>query len=289
MDRTLADPLVGAVLEGRYRIRGRIAHGGMATVYDAVDERLERTVAVKVAQPGFAGDPLFVERFLREAKAAAALNHPNVVAVYDQGHHHGLAFLVMEQVRGRTLRDVLSERGRFSVAQAVTVMESVLDALSAAHRYGLVHRDVKPENVLVGLDGQVKVADFGLARAAEGPQSNATRDVVMGTIAYVSPELITSGTADTRSDVYSAGIMLFEMLTGAVPYAGASAVNVAFQHVRSDVPPPSTRAPGVPAQLDELVGRATRRDPGARPPDAGAFLAELRHVRADLGLAAARV
>ncbi|WP_035868474.1 Stk1 family PASTA domain-containing Ser/Thr kinase [Cryptosporangium arvum] len=283
MDRTLADPMVGSVLEGRYRIRGRIARGGMATVYDAVDERLERTVAVKVMHPGYASDPAFVHRFIQEARSAAALSHPHVVAVYDQGVHEGLAFLVMEQVQGRTLRDVLTARGRLPASDALAILDPVLDALAAAHRAGMVHRDVKPENVLIGSDGRaVKVADFGLARAVASVGPTSTRGVVMGTVAYVSPEQITYGQASTRSDVYSAGIMLFEMLTGSVPYGGDSSVNIAFQHVHADVPPPSSRAPLVPPAIDELAMRATRRDPNARPDDAGAFLDELRVVRDEL-------
>ncbi|WP_073252642.1 Stk1 family PASTA domain-containing Ser/Thr kinase [Cryptosporangium aurantiacum] len=283
MDRTLADPLVGTVLEGRYRIRGRIARGGMATVYDAVDERLERTVAVKIMHPGYAADPSFVHRFIQEARSAAALSHPHVVAVYDQGVHEGLAFLVMEQVQGRTLREVLAARGRLPAADALAILDPVLDALAAAHRHGMVHRDVKPENVLIGADGRaVKVADFGLARAVASVGPTSTRGVVMGTVAYVSPEQITYGQASTRSDVYSAGIMLFEMLTGSVPYGGDSSVNIAFQHVHADVPAPSSRAPLVPPALDELTMRATRRDPNARPADAGAFLEELRAVRDEI-------
>ncbi|MFI5957034.1 Stk1 family PASTA domain-containing Ser/Thr kinase [Cryptosporangium sp. NPDC051539] len=283
MDRTLADPMVGAVLEGRYRIRGRIARGGMATVYDAMDERLERTVAVKIMHPGYAADPAFVHRFIQEARSAAALSHPHVVAVYDQGVHEGLAFLVMEQVQGRTLRELLVARGRLPAAEALAIIDPVLDALAAAHRHGMIHRDVKPENVLIGNDGRaVKVADFGLARAVASVGPTSTRGVVMGTVAYVSPEQITYGQASTRSDVYSAGIMLFEMLTGSVPYGGDSSVNIAFQHVHADVPAPSTRTPMVPPSLDELSVRATRRDPNARPADAGAFLDELRVVRDEL-------
>lgn len=256
----------------------------MATVYDAVDERLERTVAVKVMHPSYAADPLFIDRFIREAKSTARLNHPNVVAVFDQGSHDGLAFLVMEQVAGHTLRDLMTERGRLSIAESVSVLESVLDALAAAHRSGLVHRDVKPENVLIGADGVVKVADFGLARAVESSKHTATGGVVMGTVAYVSPEQIITGQADPRSDVYSTGIMFFEMLTGTVPFGGDSAVNIAFQHVNADVPATSERVVGVPPALDELLLRATRREPGSRPSDAGAFLAELRMVSDDLGL-----
>jgi len=283
VDTTLADPLVGKLLEGRYRIDRRIARGGMATVYQALDERLDRVVAVKVMHPGLAEDAQFLARFTAEARAAARLSSGNVVSVFDQGSHDGLAFLVMELVQGRTLRDLLHERGRLSPAQALSVLEPVLLALSAAHRAGLVHRDVKPENVLLGDDGSVKVADFGLARAVEAATQTSAAGLLIGTAAYVAPEQVARGSADERTDVYAAGILLFEMLTGTVPYVGENAVSVAYQHVHEDVPPPSTRA-DVPPPLDALTVRATRRDPGARPSDAGAFLAELRDVREDLGL-----
>jgi len=285
---TLADPLVGALLEGRYRVDARIARGGMATVYRGLDERLDRVVAIKVMHPGLAEEADFLARFTREAKAAARLSSGNVVSVFDQGSHDGLAFLVMELVSGRTLRDVLAERGRLSPAQALSVLEPVLLALTAAHRAGLVHRDVKPENVLLGDDGSVKVADFGLARAVEASSMTLTRGVLIGTVAYLAPEQVSSGSADERTDVYAAGLLLFEMLTGTVPYAGETAVSVAYRHVHEDVPPPSSRV-SVPPALDALTVRATRRDPGARPADAGAFLAELRDVRDDLGLTAVAI
>jgi beta-lactam-binding protein with PASTA domain/serine/threonine protein kinase len=291
VESALADPLVGAVLEGRYRVQRMVARGGMATVYAAQDERLRRMVAVKILHPQFAADPRFVERFAAEAHSIARMSHPNVVAVYDQGNHEGTAFLVMEYVPGSTLREVLNERGRLSVAESVDVLEPVLEALAAAHRAGVVHRDVKPENVLLGPDGVVKVADFGLARGADSPAGDApgqggslTRGLLLGTVAYIAPEQVTSGHADPRSDVYAAGTMLFEMITGSVPFSGEQPAQVMYQHVHSDVPPPSSRVPGLPMELDELVLRATRRDPGARPADAGAFLAELSDLREDLGL-----
>ncbi len=279
----MSDPLVGMLLEGRYRIDSRIARGGMATVYRGLDERLDRVVAIKIMHPGLAEDADFLARFTREAKAAARLSSGNVVSVFDQGCHDGVVFLVMELVTGRTLRDVLAERVRLSPAQAMSVLEPVLLALSAAHRAGLVHRDIKPENVLLGDDGSVKVADFGLARAVEAASMTLTRGVLIGTVAYLAPEQVSSGSADERADVYAAGLVLFEMLTGTVPYAGETAVSVAYRHVHEDVPPPSSRVAVHPA-LDALTVRATRRDPGARPADAGAFLAELRDVRDDLGL-----
>ncbi|QDY09828.1 Stk1 family PASTA domain-containing Ser/Thr kinase [Micromonospora sp. HM134] len=298
MDIQVADTLLGSLLDGRYRIRGRVARGGMATVYTATDERLERTVAVKIIHPSQATEARsrlagFPGRFTDEAKAIARLTHPNVVAVYDQGTHQGLPYLVMEYVRGRTLREVLAERRRLNPDEALAIMEQMLAAIAAAHRAGLVHRDVKPENVLVAeaptggvanlVDSVVKVADFGLARAVEASAEEGDGNQLMATVAYVAPELVTDGRADPRTDVYSAGIVLFEMLTGRVPYDGDRPVDVAWQHVDKDVPAPSVLVPGLPRVLDELVARSTRRDPGARPADAGALLAEVQVARDDLG------
>ncbi len=294
MDTTVADSLIGTLIDGRYRVRARVATGGMATVYTAVDERLERTVALKIIHPAHAGDVRFVERFTDEAKTIARLTHPNVVAVYDQGVHAGLPYLVMEYVRGRTLREVLGERHRLGPQEALAILEQILAAISAAHRAGLVHRDVKPENVLVAeaptasvnslVDGVVKVADFGLARAVEASVDDGAGDRLMATVAYVAPELVTDGHTDPRADVYSAGVVLFEMLTGRVPYTADRPVDVAWQHVDRDMPVPSRYAPGVPPVVDQLVVRATRRDPGARPTDAGAMLAEVQAAREEIGL-----
>ncbi|MFN2517854.1 MAG: protein kinase, partial [Jatrophihabitantaceae bacterium] len=288
MQTATTDPLVGRTLEGRYRILDRIARGGMSTVYSAVDERLDRLVAVKVMSSALSADPAFSDRFTREARAAARLSHLNAVSVYDQGldkstaGHH--VFLVMELVDGRTLRELIRERGRLSPAEAVSIMEPVLSALSAAHRAGLVHRDIKPENILLSREGIVKVADFGLARAVESDPSATRTGLMMGTVAYCAPEQISRGRADQRSDVYSCGIMLFELLTGRPPYHGESAMSVAYQHVHSRVPAPSFRVKGIPSEIDELVVSATDRDPAGRPMDAGAFLAELADVRTDLAL-----
>ncbi len=294
MDTTVADTLIGTTIDGRYRITGRVARGGMATVYTATDERLERTVALKIIHPSQATNVHFVDRFTDEAKTIARLTHPNVVAVYDQGRHQGLPYLVMEYVQGRTLRDLLTQRRRLNPVEACAILEQMLAAIAAAHRAGLVHRDVKPENVLVAeapsggvanlVDAVVKVADFGLARAVEASSVDDSGQL-MATVAYVAPELVTDGQADARTDVYSAGIVLFEMLTGQVPFDGDDPVQVAWQHVDNDVPAPSTVVKGSPRVLDDLVARATRRDPGARPTDAGALLAEVQTVRDDLGAA----
>ncbi|MFC7643517.1 protein kinase [Streptosporangium lutulentum] len=271
MDTTFTDPLVGKLLDGRYRVESRIARGGMATVYLALDIRLDRTVAVKVMHRSLAEDPSFVRRFIGEAKSVASLSHPNVVHVFDQGTDGDNVYLSMEYVPGRTLRDVLRDRGRLPAREALEVMIPVLAALGAAHQAGLVHRDVKPENVLLSDDGRVKVVDFGLARAIEA--TNQTRTGVMiGTIGYMSPEQVTSGATDARSDVYSAGIMLFELLTGRQPYEGETPMSVAYRHVHDTVPLPSALLPGSPVLLDTLVARATARDPAARPADATALL-----------------
>ena len=289
MQQAAVDPLIGRLLEGRYRILDRLARGGMSTVYAAVDERLDRRVAVKIMAPALSTDDNFIDRFSREARAAARLNHVNAVAVFDQGIDvsggQRNVFLVMELVTGRTLRDLIRERqGRFSVAESVSIMEPVLSALSAAHRAGLVHRDVKPENILLSDDGLVKVADFGLARATDADAASTRTGLMMGTVAYCAPEQIVHGHAEPRTDVYSAGIVFFELLTGRPPYHGDSAMNVAYQHVHSRVPAPSSRVGGIPIEIDEIVVAATDSDPTGRPQDASAFLAELADARADLGL-----
>ncbi|GGT22862.1 Stk1 family PASTA domain-containing Ser/Thr kinase [Streptomyces purpureus] len=281
MDTTLQDPLVGQLLDGRYRVDARIAVGGMATVYRAVDTRLDRVLALKVMHPALAADASFVERFIREAKSVARLSHPNVVGVFDQGADGAYVYLAMEYVAGCTLRDVLRERGALQPRAALDILEPVLAALGAAHRAGFVHRDMKPENVLIGDDGRVKVADFGLVRAV-GAVTNTT-GAVLGTVSYLAPEQIEDGTTDTRVDVYACGVVLYEMLTGAKPHAGDTPAQVLYQHLNADVPAPSAAFPGLAAELDELVASATARSPEVRPHDAVALLGQVREARARLG------
>ncbi len=276
-----AAPVSGVLLDARYRVGSVIATGGMSTVYRGTDTRLDRPVAIKIMDSRLAGDPAFRARFEREARSAARIDHPAVVDVHDQGAEPTAVgdrlFLVMELVEGGTLRDVLRARGPLGVPAAFAVLEQVLAGLAEAHRLGLVHRDVKPENVLVSTAGEAKVADFGLAvAAAQAGASHA--GTIMGTVAYLSPEQVATGAADPRSDVYSAGILLYELLTGAPPYTGDTAISVAYRHVTCDVPAPSLIAGDVPPELDALVLRATSRDPAARPADAAAFLAELCHL-----------
>lgn len=278
VDTTLQDPLVGQTLDGRYRVEARIAVGGMATVYRAVDTRLDRVLALKVMHPGLAADAGFVDRFIREAKAVARLAHPNVVGVYDQGSDGTFVYLAMEYIAGCTLRDVLRERGALQPRAALDILEPVLAALGAAHRAGLIHRDVKPENVLIGDDGRVKVADFGLVRAVDTTTS-VTAGSVLGTVSYLAPEQIEHGTIDQRTDVYACGVLLYEMLTGAKPHTGGTPMQVIFHVLNEDIAAPSQAVPGLAPVLDALVGRAAARDPQLRPADAVELLAQLRATR----------
>ena len=278
--------MIGRLLDGRYQVRSRIARGGMATVYLATDLRLERRVAIKVMHDHLADDTQYKLRFIQEARSAARLAHPNVVNVYDQGQDSDTAYLVMEYLPGITLRDLLNDHRVLTTEQALDIMEAVLAGLAAAHRSGIVHRDLKPENVLLADDGRIKISDFGLARAASA--NTATGNALMGTIAYLSPELVTRGIADARSDIYAAGIMLYEMLAGEQPFKGEQPFHVAHQHANDTVPTPSTLNPAVPAELDELVLWATARDPEQRPRDAGVMLEQLYETQRLLAAATPR-
>ncbi|WP_326621404.1 Stk1 family PASTA domain-containing Ser/Thr kinase [Streptomyces decoyicus] len=281
MDTTLQDPLVGQLLDGRYRVQARIATGGMATVYQAMDTRLDRLLALKVMHPGLASDGAFVDRFIREAKSVARLSHPNVVGVFDQGTDGTYVYLAMEYVAGCTLRDVLRERGALQPRAALDILEPILAALGAAHRAGLVHRDMKPENVLIGDDGRVKVADFGLVRAVD-TNTTASTGSVLGTVSYLAPEQLEHGTADARVDVYACGVVLYEMLTGGKPHTGGTVAQILYQHLHEDVLPPSGLVPGLAPQLDELIALACSRDPQQRPQDAVALLSRAQEARAQL-------
>ncbi len=279
---TLADPMLGRLIDGRYEVREKVATGGMATVYLAFDRRLERQVAIKLLNTMLVGqtDPHeFASRFRREAKAAARLTHPGMVRVYDQGTDGDIAYLTMEYVEGENLRTRLAHEATLPVGEALDIIEQVLDALAAVHRQGLVHRDVKPENVLLDGDGRAKLADFGLARAVTEVTSTAT-GTIMGTVAYLGPELIARGYADARTDVYSCGILLFEMLTGRQPFTGGSAIDIASRHVHEDIPVPSVYVPWLPPELDDVVLAFASRDPARRPADASAALGIIRHTRA---------
>jgi serine/threonine-protein kinase len=283
MDTTLARPPIGQVLDGRYRVESLIARGGMATVYLGTDTRLDRTVALKIMHAELANDEDFVRRFVGEARSVARLSHPNVVTVFDQGADGRTLYLAMEYVAGRTLRDLLNERGQLSPREALDIMDGVLAGLGAAHDAGIAHRDVKPENVLLTDAHTVKVADFGLARLHAGATQTQS-GMIIGTAAYLAPEQVSGGNTDARTDVYAAGVMLFELLTGRQPHTGDTPLAVAYMHVNEVVPPPSSIVPGLPAALDALVALATSRDPELRPGDAGQFLRAITGVRHGLPL-----
>src|SRR6195952_4483944 len=265
--------MLDRLVAGRYQVTAPIARGGMATVYVANDLRLDRRVAIKIMHGHLADDEAFRERFVQEARSAARLAHPNVVSVFDQGQDDEMAYMVMEYLPGMTLRDLLKDYGRLTTEQTLDIMEAVLGGLAAAHKAGIVHRDVKPENVLLADDGRIKIGDFGLARAASA--NTATGQALLGTIAYLSPELLTRGVADARSDIYASGIMMYEMLVGEQPYKGEQPMQIAFQHANESVPAPSLANPDIAPEIDALVLWATARDPNERPHDARVLLDEL--------------
>lgn len=274
--------LTGELIDGRYQLLRQMAAGGMATIYEAVDTRLDRKVAVKIMHPHLAQDEKFVERFIREAKASAALSHPNIVAVQDQGWNQNgtpAVFLVMEMVEGHTLREYLNEQGSLSVANGIKFLLPVLSALGAAHKIGIVHRDIKPENILISKEGRIKIADFGLAKGPLlGATMTAESSIVLGSVSYLSPEQVQRGIADARSDVYSAGITAFEIFTGEKPFAGEEPIQIAYMHVNDRVPLMSSKKSGIPAELDQLIYRATNSNPDERPKDAGEFHATLSAI-----------
>lgn len=282
-----SDPMLGQVLDDRYEVVRRLARGGMAVVYLAHDLRLSRTVALKLMHEGLGSDEAFVTRFDAEARAAAHLSHPNVVSVFDQGRDRGRPYIVMEYVEGCTLRQLITREAPMDPLRVLDLAEPMVSALAAAHAAGMIHRDIKPENVLISDRGQVKVADFGLARAVTAATHSGTSGIVIGTVSYIAPELVTRGHADTRSDVYSVGILLYEMLTGHKPHRGDSPIQVAYSHVHNQITPPSMELStswresrhGIPPYLDALVVTAAARDRENRPEDAGVLLAHLRLAR----------
>ena len=276
------------VLNGRYELRRRIARGGMAEVYLARDQMLDRPVAIKVLYPEFAADPAFVERFRREAQAAANLNHPSIVGVYDGGTYGGTNFIVLEYVRGRTLAEELAEVGRLAPDRVAEVGAAIAGALSFAHRSGVVHRDVKPGNVLISAQGEVKVTDFGIARAAANAEDNLTQvGAVMGTATYFSPEQAQGRPVDPRSDLYSLGVVLYELLVGRPPFVAETPLAVAYQHVQDPVPSPRAANPAVPAGLDAIVVRLLQKDPAGRYESADALRADLQRFREGRNISAA--
>jgi serine/threonine protein kinase/beta-lactam-binding protein with PASTA domain len=274
--------LTGELIDGRYQLIRQMATGGMASIYEALDTRLDRKVAVKIMHSHLAQDEQFVERFIREAKAAAALSHPNIVAVQDQGWNQNgtpAIFLVMEMIEGHTLREYLNEQTRLSVTDGIKFLLPVLGALSAAHKIGIVHRDIKPENILISKEGRIKIADFGLAKGPLlGGTMTAESSVILGSVSYLSPEQVQRGVADSRSDIYSIGITAFEIFTGKKPFEGAEPIQIAYMHVNNRVPKISTVISGVPDSLDDLIYRATSANPDERPRDATIFHDELSRI-----------
>ena len=274
--------LSGELIDGRYQLISQIAQGGMASIYSALDTRLDRKVAVKIMHPHLAQDEAFVNRFIREAKAAAALTHPNAVSVQDQGWNtNGVpaVFIVMEMVEGHTLREYLEESGKFSVAQTLQYLTAILGALAAAHKLGIIHRDIKPENILISNDGRIKIADFGLAHGALiGSTLTAESSVVLGSVSYLSPEQVQRGISDSRSDVYSTGILAYELLVGEKPFSGDSPIQIAYMHVNNRVPKISQSRSDIPKELDELIYSATSANPDERPRDAGVFLSAIQDI-----------
>jgi len=278
--------LTGELIDGRYQLSRLIAAGGMASIYVAMDTRLDRLVAVKIMHPHLAKDEEFVNRFIREAKAAAALSHPNIVAIQDQGWNEGgspAVFIVMEYVEGFTLRELLHERGSLTPDEVLRYMIPIVSALAQAHGRGIVHRDIKPENILISKEGRVKLADFGLARGADlGSTMTVESSVVLGSVSYLSPEQVQRGISDARSDIYSVGVVLFELLTGRKPYEGESPIQIAYKHVNERIPAPSTIRKDLPTSLDAVVTKATSPNPDQRQRDAAILLGELRAAQIEI-------
>src|SRR5829696_6241117 len=273
----MAEVAKETIVDGRYRITDRIGSGGMADVYCADDTHLGREVALKVLHRRFSQDEEFVERFRREASAAAGLQHPNVVGVYDRGSHDDTWYIAMERLRGPTLKQVVVEEAPLDQRRSIDLIVQVLTAAGFAHKRGVVHRDFKPHNVIIGPGDAVKVTDFGIARA--GASEMTETGSIMGTAQYLSPEQAQGQRVDQRSDLYSIGIMLFELLTGTVPFTGESAVSIALKHVSEPAPSVASLRPDVHPALEAIVARALVKDPGGRFQSAEEFILALDEAR----------
>src|SRR6187200_217078 len=267
------DTLINTLFDGRYRIVRKLGSGGMADVYLAEDEELGRRVAIKILNDRHATDESFVERFRREAKNAAGLSHPNIVSIYDRGEAEGTYYIAMEYLDGRSLKELVVARGPLPIQDAIAATRQVLGALRFAHRKGVVHRDIKPHNVMADADGRLKVTDFGIARA--GVSQMTVAGSIIGTAQYLSPEQARGAAVDQRSDLYSVGILLYEMLTGTVPFTGDSPVEIAMKHLSDTPPPPSLERPDIPPDLDMIVLRALAKNPDDRFQTAEEMVAEL--------------
>jgi serine/threonine-protein kinase len=279
----VSDTLIGTLFDGRYQIVRKLGAGGMADVYLAEDQELGRRVAIKILNDRHANDEQFVERFRREAKNAAALSHSNIVSIYDRGEAEGTYYIAMEYLDGRSLKELLLSRGDAPIAVVVEYARQILSALRFAHRHGIVHRDIKPHNVLVDGEGRVKVTDFGIARAGTSQMTEAGS--IVGTAQYLSPEQARGGDVDQRSDLYSLGVLMYEMLTGAVPFSGDTPVEIAMKHLSQTPEPPSTRRHDIPRELDMVVMRALAKDPDDRYQTAEEMEADLDRVARGAGVA----
>ena len=287
-----SDSLINTLFDGRYRILRKLGSGGMANVYLAEDEELGRRVAIKILNDRYAEDDLFIERFRREAKSAAGLSHPNIVSIYDRGEAEGTYYIAMEVIEGRSLKELIMTRGALPIGTAVAYAKQLLEALRFAHRHGIIHRDIKPHNVLVSTDQhakanepRLKVTDFGIAR--HGPSQMTEAGSIMGTAQYLSPEQARGAPVTAASDLYSAGIVLYEMLTGKVPFSGDSAIEIAMKHVNDLPTPPSSLRPEIPPELDQIVLRALAKDPADRYQTAEEFIEDLERVEAGLPISRA--
>ena len=276
-----SDTLINTLFDGRYRIVRKLGSGGMANVYLAEDEDLGRRVAIKILNDRYANDDLFIERFRREAKSAAALSHPNIVSVYDRGEAEGTYYIAMEVIDGRSLKELIMTRGPLPIPQALAYSHEILEALRFAHRHGIIHRDIKPHNILIG--ERLKVTDFGIARAGASQMTEAGS--IMGTAQYLSPEQARGAPVTASSDLYSVGIVLYEMLTGKVPFTGDSAIEIAMKHLNEAPKPPSKIRPEIPEELDQVVLRALSKNPEDRYQTAEEFSEDLHRVEAGLPLA----